>query len=83
MEGQASLLFSVCTVHRSGDLAGEYEQKKADMQKTQEETNFSYHKKKVSPHPLDGGTFISSIQHKLVKTYLDSAKRTSVSPVPH
>lgn len=57
MTGQDRLhsLFSVCAVLRSGDLASEYEQKKADMQKTQEETNFSYHKKKVYMHSLPFG----------------------------
>lgn len=33
-------------ISRSGELSGEYEQKKVAMLKTQEETNFSYHKKK-------------------------------------
>ena len=32
---------------RSGELASDYEEKKVAMLKTQEETNFSYHKKKV------------------------------------
>ena len=32
---------------RSGELAGQYEEKKKSMQQAQEETNFSYHKKRV------------------------------------
>lgn len=32
---------------RSGELAAEYEGKKKSMQQAQEETNFSYHKKRV------------------------------------
>ena len=32
---------------RSGELSGEYEDKKKAMQLAQEETNFSYHKKRV------------------------------------
>ena len=32
---------------RSGELVSDYEQKKAAMLKSQEETNFNYHKKKV------------------------------------
>lgn len=33
--------------NRSGELADEYEKKKVDMQKAEEETSFNYHKKKV------------------------------------
>lgn len=33
-------------ISRSGELADEYEKKKVDMQKAEEETSFNYHKKK-------------------------------------
>lgn len=33
--------------HRSGELADDYEKKKVEMQKAEEETSFNYHKKKV------------------------------------
>lgn len=32
---------------RSGELADDYDKKKVDMQKAEEETSFNYHKKKV------------------------------------
>jgi hypothetical protein len=37
----------MCAHFRSGELAAEYEDKKKSMQQAQEETNFSYHKKRV------------------------------------
>jgi len=33
--------------YRSGELADDYEKKKVEMQKAEEETSFNYHKKKV------------------------------------
>lgn len=32
---------------RSGELSDDYEKKKQEMQKAEEETSFNYHKKKV------------------------------------
>ena len=50
MYGIFSLVTYVWSYHahfRSGELATEYEEKKKAMQQAQEETNFSYHKKRV------------------------------------
>ena len=41
------LLINALLNFRSGELADDYDKKKVDMQKAEEETSFNYHKKKV------------------------------------
>ena len=41
------LLIHELNYSRSGELADDYEKKKVEMQKAEEETTFNYHKKKV------------------------------------
>ena len=43
--------FGVLSHYRSGELADDYEKKKVEMQKAEEETSFNYHKKKVCSFP--------------------------------
>lgn len=40
---------------RSGELADDYEKKKQEMQKAEEETSFNYHKKKVFHYSKQDG----------------------------
>ena len=47
---------------RSGELADDYEKKKQEMQKAEEETSFNYHKKKVFHYSKqDGYCFFSKV----------------------
>lgn len=41
------LLINALLNFRSGELSDDYDKKKVDMQKAEEETSFNYHKKKV------------------------------------
>lgn len=40
---------------RSGELSDDYEKKKQEMQKAEEETSFNYHKKKVFRYSKQDG----------------------------